>query len=394
MSAVRLAHVWSEGAGVPAALPLCAPLQARGWDISHFAPPGARSERSAGAGEQRGGASGARAGGHRMSSPRSTWADVRAVFESSGAFLSERFDIVHMHHTTADLFGRALAAAARAPIVVRSLERLSYGQDTPPARRALCAIRERVASLRTSVVLTQSAEDRLTLLRGRVLSPERIVLLGTGVDLRRFNPVALGGVRRDMRAELGFRAGEVVFLAAARRLRNEGLLELFEAVRLARGQDARVRLAVAGEVDGASAGALDHATMQLARESGVVFLGPRADMPWVYAASDAVVLASHEEGPPRVLMEGAAMGRALLATDVRGCREVVRPPRNGFLVQPHNPAALAVAMLTLARYPELRARFGAENALEARQRFDVQRVVTRIIDVYDRLLQRRGKGVA
>ena len=82
------------------------------------------------------------------------------------------------------------------------------------------------------------------------------------------------------------------------------------------------------------------------------------------------------------------MGKALLASDARGCREIVRPGDNGFLVPLRDAAALARAMVTLAREPELRARFGAVNRAEAGTRYDVRRVAARLATIYEELLVR------
>jgi glycosyltransferase involved in cell wall biosynthesis len=130
--------------------------------------------------------------------------------------------------------------------------------------------------------------------------------------------------------------------------------------------------------------------LDAARAAGVLLLGRRADMPRLYAASDVVVLASWREGLPRVLMEGAAMGKPLLASDVRGCREIVRPPENGLLAPVRDADALSRAMRQLAADPVQRAAWGAANAREARERYDIRAVVPRVFAVYQRLLDAKG----
>ena len=109
-------------------------------------------------------------------------------------------------------------------------------------------------------------------------------------------------------------------------------------------------------------------------------------MPALYAAADVVALASWHEGVPRVLMEGAAMGKPLLATDVRGCREVVVPPANGLLVPVRDAGALSEAMVRLAGDEALRTRLGRDNAAQARDLYAIERAVERVNTVYDRCL--------
>jgi glycosyltransferase involved in cell wall biosynthesis len=112
-------------------------------------------------------------------------------------------------------------------------------------------------------------------------------------------------------------------------------------------------------------------------------------MPRVLAASDVFVLPSHgREGIPRVLMEAAAMGRPLVATDVRGCRDVVRHGQTGLLVPPHNGPALAVAIERLLDDPALAETLGARAASAATHEFDEQIYLRRLGECYARLLGR------
>jgi glycosyltransferase involved in cell wall biosynthesis len=105
-------------------------------------------------------------------------------------------------------------------------------------------------------------------------------------------------------------------------------------------------------------------------------------MPAILAAADVVVLASWREGMPRVLMEGAAMGKPLLASDVRGNREAVTVPMGGDRVPIRSPVALARAMVAMASDPERRARAGAFNRRRALEEWDLERVIDRLERAY------------
>jgi glycosyltransferase involved in cell wall biosynthesis len=224
-----------------------------------------------------------------------------------------------------------------------------------------------------------------------VVGRNKLVWIGNGIDLRRFDPTspALMTARQRVRDELGIGRDEVVFFSAGRLIVEKGFLELFEAAGRARARDPRVRLVVAGALD-ERVDTLDTKTLDAARSRGVLLLGRREDMPELYAASDVVVLASWHEGMPRVLMEGAAMGKPLLASDVRGCREIVQPPRHGLLVPVRDAAALERAMLELTQDAPLRTRLGAENAAEARELYAIERAVSLVSARYDELLARAG----
>jgi glycosyltransferase involved in cell wall biosynthesis len=316
--------------------------------------------------------------------------DLLGALQLARYFARGRYDIVHTHNIKAGQIGRVVAAAMRVPIVVHTIHGMAYSRDTPPVRRVMHATLEKIASLGCDLVFSQSREDLETYVATNVMSREKLVLIGNGIDLSKFDPAgpaATSTRRGDTRRALGVSANEILFISAGRLIVEKGFVELFEAAELARRVVPLVRVAIAGETDERN-DTLDAATLDRARQQGVLLLGRRSDMPELYAASDVVVLPSWHEGMPRVLMEGAAMGKPLLATDVCGCREIIVPPRNGLLVPVRNPRALADAMITLARDPELRARLGRENALEARAQYAIERSVGLINDAYDDLLAR------
>lgn len=380
---IRLAHAWSHDLGIPSSLPFCRPLLERGWDVTFVCPAGRHVPLAA------------ENGMHflplalrRRFHPPS---DVEGALQLAGYLRRERWDILHTHNNKVGHVARVLAYAAGVPIVVHTLHGLAFTRDDPWLQRAGFELLEKIASLRVDAVLAQGEEDRDTLIASGAVGPGRAIWIGNGIDLSRFDPASCSDEdRRAARAELGLRADDVLFLSAGRMIRSKGFLELFEAAAAARAADPRVRLAVAGEPDTGKVDALEPSVLDRARRDGVLLLGARSDMPRLYAASDVVVLASWREGMPRVLMEGAAMGKPLLASDARGCREVVRPPRNGLLVPVRDAAALADAMRELAADPARRARWGRENACEARERYDIRAVVARVVGVYDDLLRRKG----
>ena len=206
--------------------------------------------------------------------------------------------------------------------------------------------------MRSHAELVQNPED-LDVLRRLRVPKERLFLLGNGVDLRRFDPGSVDDATTSaVRAELGARgAGDVVVGLVARLVREKGYREVFEAARRLRDTHPEVRIAVIGPVEADKADALTAGELENARAAGVRFLGLRNDLAWLYAGMDVYVLASHREGFPRSAMEAAAMGLPVIATDIRGCRQVVDHGVTGLLVPARNPAALAEAIGRLASDP-------------------------------------------
>ncbi|MFN8024867.1 MAG: glycosyltransferase [Acidimicrobiia bacterium] len=171
--------------------------------------------------------------------------------------------------------------------------------------------------------------------------------------------------------------------------RREGLPQIARAF-LGLPERDRYRLVIAGGADPDKPDALDPSLVARAEAEGVRFLGQRGDVDALYAAMDVFVLASHREGFPRAAMEAAATSRPVIATDVRGCRQVVDDGRNGLLVPVRDPAALRAAIGALGTDPGRRARMGAASREVARERFDERRVVEIVLATYARVARRKG----
>jgi glycosyltransferase involved in cell wall biosynthesis len=315
--------------------------------------------------------------------------DVRALGELYGVLRRLRPDIVHTHNPKPGIYGRLAARAARVPVVVNTVHGL-YAQRSDRWRRRLPVYGlERLAATCSQAELVQSREDLETLRRLRVPA-ERLHHLGNGIDLDRFDPARVDPGRvRALRDTWGAGAGEIVCGVVGRLVREKGLVEVVDAADLLRERCPEVRVVVVGPDDDAKVDAFGAPERRRAAAAGVVLAGPRDDMVDVYGAFDLYLLASHREGMPRSAMEAAAMGCALVLTDVRGCREVVDHQRTGLLVDVADPASIADAVGRLAGSPSLRADLAAAARTKALRDFDQRDVVARTLDVYARLLAER-----
>jgi glycosyltransferase involved in cell wall biosynthesis len=121
----------------------------------------------------------------------------------------------------------------------------------------------------------------------------------------------------------------------------------------------------------------------------VEFLGHVVDIRSVWAAAHIAVLPSRREGLPLSLLEAAACGRPLVATDVPGCREIARADVDAILVPVDDAAALAAAIRRLADDPQLRARYGAAARRLAESEFSSDRIGREIVALYRRMLDER-----
>ncbi len=227
----------------------------------------------------------------------------------------------------------------------------------------------------------QNPDDRERFLSmGMVVAERAIVIRGSGVDCSRFLPHP----EPD---------GAPIVMLASRMLWDKGVKEFVEAASIVRLQEPNVRFILVGDTDDGNPTAVPLSKLERWRESEEIeWWGHRSDMPVVMAMAAIVVLPSFHEGLPKVLLEAAACARPIVASDVAGCREIVRHGENGLLVPAGDSTLLAEAVLTLIRSPDRRAEFGRVGRERAVSEFAVETVVERTLAVYRSLLGSRWPG--
>jgi glycosyltransferase involved in cell wall biosynthesis len=313
--------------------------------------------------------------------------DVRAFAELYGVFRELRPDIVHTHNPKPGVYGRIAARAARVPVVVNTVHGLYALPEDRFAKRAVVYGLERVASTCSDAELLQNVEDLSTLRRLRIPA-RKLRVLGNGIDLARFDPTRADPSRVEvLRKEMGAEPGDVLCGLVGRLVWEKGYREVLEAAARLCERVPNLRFAIIGPSDPDKADAVRASDIAAAERLGNVrFLGSREDVDDLYAAMDLFVLASYREGFPRTPMEAAAMGLPVIATDIRGCRQVVDDGRNGLLVPLRNVDALCAAIDHVATRPDVRARMGAAGREKALQDFDQERVIAITLETYERAL--------
>ena len=234
----------------------------------------------------------------------------------------------------------------------------------------------RVALRRSHRVFFQNEEDRQVFIEKRLVAPARTGLLpGSGIDLVHFSPLAVEG------SSLRNGAG-LVFLMVARLLWDKGVLEFVEAARRVKALFPESRFQLLGFLDVKNQTAVGRSDVEAWVKEGVVeYLGTTDDVRPFLADADCVVLPSYREGTPRSLLEAAAMGRPLLATDVPGCREVVIDGVNGLLCRLRDSVDLAEKMMQMITMPmSALLQMGQESRRLAETRFDEQIVIRKYLE--------------
>lgn len=285
--------------------------------------------------------------------------------------------IIHLITIKPVIYGSLIARWRRVPALVCTISGLGlvFGEENEGRRtlRALVHRLYRVALAHPRArVIFQNPDDLAYFLDVGLLAPERAVLIrGSGVDMSVFAP-------RPEPLE------PPVVILPARLLWAKGVGDFVEAARRLRAAGVEARFVLAGLPVIHHRAGVPQATIEAwAREGTIEWWGYRTDMPEVYAQSHIVCLPSYyREGVPRALIEAAACGRAIVTTDMPGCREVVRHGENGLLVPPRDPEALAAALREVIDDPTRRAAMGRAGRDRAVREFSIGRVVEQTMGVY------------
>lgn len=316
--------------------------------------------------------------------------DVMALAELVTQLRRVRPQIVHTHNPKPGLYGRLAARLARVPVVVNTVHGLYATPEDPMLKRQVVWGLERLATTWCDAQLVQNPEDVDTLV-GLGIPADKVHLLGNGIDLARFDPERGSGTSRvRLRRQHGFDDDDVVVGLVGRLVHEKGYREAFDALGYLMARDRRIRAVVVGPMDPSKGDALSEEEISVQRARGIVFTGGIEDVVGWYEAMDVYVLASHREGFPRSAMEAAAMGLPVVATDIRGCRQVVDDTVNGYLVPPRDGVALADAVRSLVEDRSARLRMGEAGRVKARAQFDQQDVIDKTLLHYRRLLEARS----
>ena len=288
-----------------------------------------------------------------------------------------RPDILHAVTMKPVLYAGLVARLRRIPAVVHAITGLGYLFVTDGlAARLQRAVVKRLYRFalghRNAVAIFQNPDDLALFRGGRLVDPAITVMIrGCGVDMQRF-------------AQQPEPAGPPVVVFPARILGDKGVHEFVAA---ARTLNDRARFVLVGRTDPDNPTDVGEDGIRTWEREGILtWRGFSDDMPGALAQATIVCMPSYREGLPRVLIEAAAVGRAIVATDVPGCREIVRDGDNGLLVPARNGAATTAAIARLLDDPALRTRLALRGRAIAEAEFSVDLFVRQSLAAYRRVL--------
>jgi glycosyltransferase involved in cell wall biosynthesis len=310
------------------------------------------------------------------------FADLRSVILLWTLFRRVRPDLVHLVTIKPVLYGGIAARLARVPAVVSAMAGLGFvfieqgGVKAAVLRRVIKPMFGWALGHPRQTLIFQNPDDRDRVLTiTKVLSQQVRLIRGSGIDLK-----ACPAVPEP--------EGIPIVAMASRLLRDKGVLEFVDAARVLRKRGVLARFWLIGEPDLANPASVTPEEVAAWQAEGVVeCLGHRKDVPSLYAQAHIVTLPSYREGLPKSLIEAAACGRAVVTTNVPGCRDAIEPDVSGLLVPPRDAVALADALERLIQDSGLRQSMGQAGRALAEREFGIEKVVAAHLQIYQELME-------
>jgi glycosyltransferase involved in cell wall biosynthesis len=310
---------------------------------------------------------------------------IRIIGEIRALYQRLKPDIVHHVGVQPAIIG-ALASIGLPMVKLHAMAGLGFAFTSRTVRArvtgfAMRLLMRMLLNRPRNAVLVQNPDDRAA-------------VTALGIDAARIFLIPGSGVDTDQLTPMPEPAGIVTAGFVGRFLADKGVRSLVEAQELLNERGRTIRLVMAGEPDPANPASIPPYEIETWKTiGGVEVLGHIDDIREVWRIAHIAVLPSRREGLPKSLLEAAACGRPIVATDVPGCREIARPGVNALLVPADDAVALADAIERLAGDADMRKRFGAASRAMAENEFSVHRIGAEIVALYGKLLDRGPKPV-
>ena len=307
--------------------------------------------------------------------------DIKSLYFIWRIFKRIEPDIVHLVTIKPYLYGGIIARITKIPCVVSAVSGLGslFIQQNLISRflRLLLYPFFRLAfNHLNQKIIVQNKEDENELMKWGVLNPIKVKLLkGSGVNLENFTNF-------DELRETP------VVCFAARLLRDKGVYDFLSAAQLLKERGVKAKFYLAGDLDINNPTSLNMDDLnKIRKKCHIKILGYQKDIPKLYANSHIICLPSYREGMPKSLAEAAAASRAVVTTDVPGCRDAIIPNKTGLLVPIKNPKKLADALQWLIEHSQERIAMGKAGRKFAEKEFPIEKIVQNHLDIYKDLLK-------
>lgn len=307
-------------------------------------------------------------------------ADTKATYALFKKIKEIAPDLVFSYFSKPVIFGTLAAKLAKVPRVIGMLEGLGYAFTEQPEGlskkaqliKSIQVLLYKIALPQLDKIIFLNPDDPKDLLETHHIKVKQVdVLGGIGLDLYEYNYQPIGTIDSPIN-----------FLFIGRMLKEKGIHDFISAAKIVKQSHPDMQFTVLGAIDSSNPGALQQSELDRLISLNIINYPGQVDdvQKWI-AASHVFVLPSYREGVPRSTQEAMAIGRAVITTDVPGCRETVVDGVNGFLVEKWNPQVLAEKMIYFIEHPEEIKRMGYESYKIAQEKFDADKVNKRLLDM-------------
>ncbi len=306
--------------------------------------------------------------------------DLKTLFKIWKFFKKSKPDLVHLITVKPYLYGGIISRLIAIPCLVSAVSGLGtlfIGKNlkTRILKKFLYPIYKFAFNHKNQKIIIQNEDDLKTLVSWGVLKSSKVKLLrGSGVKLQNFT-------------NLEEPNGIITITFAGRFLKDKGILEFISAAKILKEQGLNARFFLAGDLDINNPSGFSFDDLKkINKENYVELLGHQKNIASLYEKSHIVCLPSYREGLPKSLIEAAAAGRAVVTTDVPGCRQAIIPNETGILVPARDSIKLAGAIKYLINNPKKRIAMGIAGRKFAEREFPVEKIVQNHLEIYKDLL--------
>ncbi|MEW6181580.1 MAG: glycosyltransferase family 4 protein [Bacillota bacterium] len=310
------------------------------------------------------------------------WNELGALLQLIRIIRAGRYDLVHTHTSKGGFLGRLAARITGVP-AVHTVHGFAFHNESSRLAKLFYTRLEKTAARWADLLISVNNEDRLEAVNSGIVGPDRVITIHNGIDT---SPFDRPFDRLKKRRELGVGEEELLVGTVARLAPQKAPMDFVAAALYLLARRPGMRFIMVG--DGPLRDRAELLIRQSRQADRIMVCGHRTDVPELLAAMDVFVLTSLWEGLPISILEAMAMAKPVVATDIKGSREVVQHGETGYLVPPKDPAAVGEAVLKMADRTEAVKVMGEKGRRLVEEVFNARRMTAETINAYIQLLNR------
>lgn len=320
--------------------------------------------------------------------------NIRCIYKIYKELKKIKPHIVHVHTPIAAVLGRIAAKLAKVPIIIYTAHGFYFHENMSPLTYKLFYnIEKFMGKYFTDFLFTQSLEDYETAIKGKFKPKDKILAIGNGVDGR--NKFNIENIQeqdiKNLRSEFNIGEKDKVVTFIGRLVEEKGILDLLKAFEKIERDD--IKLLIVGRLE---KGERDTKTFEALKKyynkKNIIFTGRREDINNILYITDIFCLPSYREGMPRSIIEAMVMECAVIASDIRGCREEVVQDNTGYLIKVNSPELIKEKIELLCEDEEMLNAMKKQGRARALQLYNEEKVVQKQLEVYRVLLKSKVLG--